>query len=126
MKTISLAFSPKRAAVGLAMAAVVGGGSFAYTASNTVGGTRAGDGAGTISGYSVSNVSYTNDATTPTEIDVVTFDLDAAASTVKAKATSAGTSYTACQNTAATTWTCDFSPNVAVGAADQLSVVANQ
>ena len=46
------------------LAVIVAAGAYAFTASNTVPGTNAGSGSGTISGYSVSNVAYTLDPTT--------------------------------------------------------------
>jgi hypothetical protein len=97
---------------------------YAFTASNTVPSSRSGSGSGTISGYTVSNVDYQLDATSPSNIDSVTFTLDAAATTVKAKLVSGSSTYTSCSVAGGTDVTCDFSPDVAVASADQLSVIA--
>lgn len=72
MKT-SFSISPRRllmvGALGLVAAATVG-----YANTNTVPGSNAGDGAGAISGYTVSNVHYTLDATTPSNATSVSFN----------------------------------------------------
>jgi hypothetical protein len=57
----------------LVVAAIVAGGAYAYTASNTVPNSTAGSGSGTVSGYTVSNVHYALNATTPVNIDSLTF-----------------------------------------------------
>ncbi len=84
----------------LAAVAVVAGGSYAFTASNTVPTTQAGQGTGTVSGYTVTSVGYTLNASTPTNVDAVTFTISpATATTVKAQLVAAGTWYS-CVNTA--------------------------
>jgi hypothetical protein len=113
-----------RLLVVLALAALLGLLAYAFTASNTVPGSKSGSGSGTISGYTVSNVAYQLNTSTPSNIDSVTFTLDAAATTVKAKAVSGSSTYTACSVAGGTDVTCDFSPDIAVASADQLSVIA--
>lgn len=113
-----------RLLVALVVAAVLGAGTYAFTATNTVPASRAGSGSGTISGYTVSSVAYQLAAATPSNIDKATFTLDANATVVKAKLVAAGTTYTDCTVTGGTSVTCDFSPDVAVTTADQLSVIA--
>jgi hypothetical protein len=54
---------------------VIGGGVYAFTASNTVPNTTAGAGAGTVSGYTVTNLHYSLNATTPANIDSLTFTI---------------------------------------------------
>ncbi len=103
---------------------MIGLSGFAYTASNTVPETKAGNGAGTISGYAVSNVSYTLSTTDPSKIDKVGFVLDAAAGSVQAKVDSTATTYTSCTNPSGNTWDCDFATDVNVADADELRVVA--
>lgn len=61
-------------ALGIALA--IGGGAYAFTASNTVPNATVGAGAGTVSGYTVSNLHYALDATTPTNIDSLTFTIN--------------------------------------------------
>lgn len=108
----------------LAVAVALGTGAYAFTATNTVPTSSAGSGSGTISGYTVSNVAYTLNATTPSNIDSMTFTLSANATTAKAKIVSASTTYTDCTIAGGVNVTCDFSPDIAVTSADQLSVIA--
>ncbi len=97
----------------------------ALTAANTVGATSAGAGSGTISGYTVSAVAYSLNASTPSNIDAVTFTLSAAATTVKAKLVAAGTTWYACTVVSGNNWSCaTTSPQATVAASDQLTVVA--
>ena len=114
-----------RLVVALVVAGVLGAGTYAFTATNTVPASYAGSGSGTISGYTVSGVQYTLATANPSNIDKVAFTLDASASVVKAKLVAASGTYTDCTVTGGTSVSCDFSPDVAVTAADQLSVVAH-
>jgi FlaG/FlaF family flagellin (archaellin) len=99
---------------------------FAFTAANIVPGSRAGDGAGTITGYTVSNVEYALDATNPANIESVSFTLDATAGTVKAKLVQASGTYTDCTNTGGNDWSCDVEPDPTVLSVDELRVIATQ
>ena len=99
---------------------------FGVTASNTVPSTKAGDGTGTISGYTISDVAYTLDATDPSQLDQVVFSLDtepSAGAPIKVKLVSSGSTWYACSNTT-TSVTCDTtSPQATVASADELRVV---
>jgi hypothetical protein len=107
-------------------ALALGAGVYAYAASNTVPSTTAGAGSGTISGYTVSSVAYGLNATTPTNLDQVTFTIaPTTATTVKAQLASAGTWYS-CTNTAGSVTCNTTSPQATVAAATQLTVVATQ
>ncbi|NWG07607.1 MAG: hypothetical protein HXY35_13075 [Chloroflexi bacterium] len=97
---------------------------FAFAASNTVPASYAGEGASVTSGYTVSNVVYNLNATTPSNVDSVTFTLNAAASTVKVRLVTTG-SYFNCTNTAGFNWSCTTA-GVTVAAADEFRVVATQ
>ena len=108
----------------LVVAAALATGAYAFTATNTVPDSNAGSGSGTISGYTVSNVAYQLNATTPSDIDSMTFTLNATATTVKAKIVSGSTTYTDCSIAGGVNVTCDFSPDIAITTADQLSVIA--
>lgn len=56
---------------------------YGFAAANTVPGTYAGDGSDTISGYTVTNVAYSlYGDLDPTDIDGISFDLDANAGSV--------------------------------------------
>lgn len=108
------------------LAAIVAVGAYAFTNSNTVPASHAGSGSGAISGYTVSNISYTPDATTPTNLDAVSFTLDAAAKTVKAQVDSVAGTWYACTNTSGNSWSCDTTVGTpaTVKPTDQLTVVA--
>jgi len=111
-----------------ALAAAVLGATYASTASNTVGATQAGDGTGTISGFVVSSVKYNLNASSPNNIDTVTFNLDStppSGSTLKVQLASAGSWYT-CTNTAAAVTCTVTSPQATVSAATNLRVVIAQ
>ena len=102
-------------------------GSSAVTASNIVPDSQAGDGAGAITGYEVTNVSYTLNATNPQNIDGVTFDLDstpAAGSDIQVRLDSTGGDWFSCTFAGAAV-TCDTTTStIAVVDADELRVVA--
>ena len=99
-------------------------GVYAYAASNTVPGSEAGSGSGAISGYTVSSVAYGLNATTPTNIDSVTFTIaPTSAGTVKVQLASGGSWYT-CSNTSGSVSCTTTSPQATVAAATQLTVVA--
>lgn len=98
---------------------------FAFAASNTVPATRAGEGVSVTAGYTVTNVVYNLNATTPSNIDSVTFTLNAAASTVKIRLVTTGTYYN-CTNVGLN-WTCNTTaPQATVAAADELRVIATE
>lgn len=114
------------AVVALALLTVLG--SPALTASNTVPASQAGDGAGDITGYTVTAVSYDLNATNPTIIDEVTFTLDSAPETgseIQVRLNSSSTDWYACTNVSAAV-TCDTSgsPEITVVDADEPRVVA--
>lgn len=98
---------------------------FAFAAANTVPPTAAGDGAGAISGYTVSAIQYVLNASTPSDIDKVTFTLDAVATTVKIKLVALGSTYYGCTNTGGNNWECaTTAPQATVLAATELRVIA--
>ena len=96
-----------RAILGSAvLAGAIGIAGFAFTASNTVPASKAGDGTGAVTGYVVSSVHYGLNGTDPSKADSVTFNLNstpAAGSTIKTKV---GGVWYDCTNTAAAV-TCD-------------------
>lgn len=106
---------------GLALALGASGVGYAFTASNA---PPAGSGAGAISGNAVSAIGYSPNATTPTDLDAVTFTLSPpTAATVTVQLTSGGPLY-ACTNGAGRV-SCDTtSPQASLAGADQLTVVA--
>lgn len=116
-----------RIIIGLTLVGAIAGATQVLTASNTVTAKKAGDGAATISGYTIASVAYTLNGSNPQNIDAVTFTTSAAASTVKARLQTAGSFYT-CSTTNSptnTAWSCTTtSPQATVAGADELRVVA--
>jgi hypothetical protein len=102
----------------------ISGFTFAFAAANTVGNTKAGEGSGTVTGYAVSSVVYTLNATTPGNIDSVAFTLDTAAALVKIRLVSSTGPWYTC-SAGGTTITCaTTSPQATVLGTDTLQVVA--
>ena len=96
---------------------------YAFAASNTVPATKAGDGAGAITGYVVSNIAYHLDGSDPSEIASVTFTLDAAAGSASIRLVSSSTSWYSCTIAGGTAVTC-LTAGATVLDADSLQVVA--
>jgi uncharacterized membrane protein len=111
--------------IAMVIAIVAGAATYAFTASNTLpASTSAGSGAAAISGYTVSGVAYNLNATTPTNIDSVSFTINpGTASTVKAQLASGGQWYQ-CTNTAGSVSCATTSPQATVTTASQLTVIA--
>lgn len=108
---------------GVILAGAVGLGGFAFTASNTVPNSKAGDGQGTVSGYVASSIRYGLNATDPSKADSVTFTLDSApvaGSTIKAKA---GGSWYTCTNVTTTVTCVTTTPQATVSGITSLQVV---
>jgi hypothetical protein len=75
MRSTTLFGLPKAAAV-VAMALALGGGAYAFTASNTVSASPAGQGeSSSMSGYTASSVVWTPDSSNPSNIQKVAFSL---------------------------------------------------
>ena len=106
---------------------ILGTATYGFAAGNTVPAGEAGEGSGVISGYTVTNVVYTLNASDPTVFATVTFTLDAAASDVYAGLDN-GTSvdWDSCSATNAptnTNFSCNLAGNtVTVAAATALHV----
>ena len=82
----------------LLVAGVMAGGSYAFTASNTVSAAPAGEGeSAAFSGYAATNTKWTLDATDPTRITKVEFDLS--------PVTSSTTVYAGADNGTTVSWT---------------------
>lgn len=99
---------------------------YAFTATNTVPASKAGDGSGAISGYTVSSVAYTLRASDPSYIDKWSFTLDSAAGEVQSKLVAASSAYVSCAIVGGTAVTCDpaAAAEPAVTAVDGLRVIA--
>jgi hypothetical protein len=118
-----------RVLVALGFGAIVAVTASGFAAANTVPASKGGDGAGTISGYTVSNIKYTLNASDPRNVDSVTFDVDTAppaGATKKIKLVAAGSTWYTCTNVT-TAFTCaTTSPQATVATADELRVVIAQ
>ncbi len=104
---------------------------YAFAAANVVPETGAGDGAGTISGYTVTNVTYTTNAADPTKLDTVTFNINPTAGAgvpidVDVQLTAAGPWFT-CVVGVSPSWSCNLTgTGPTVVSSDNLRVVAAQ
>ena len=108
------------------LALAIGTGVYAYAAANTVPGSNAGSGSGTISGYTITSIVYTLNSTTPTNLDQVAFTIaPTTTSTVKVQLAAAGSWYS-CTNTAGSVTCNTTSPQATAVGATQLTVVAAQ
>jgi hypothetical protein len=106
---------------GAVLAGAMGIAGFAFTASNTVADSKAGDGTGDVTGYDVSSVHYGLNTTDPSKADSVEFTLDSTpvdGSTIAVKLDGA---WYDCTNTAAAV-SCDTSS----GPADVVDVTTLQ
>lgn len=68
----------------LAVAGIIVTGTFAFTATNNVDASKAGEGSGVVSGYHVGAIHYWISETDPSKVDAIQFTLDAPAVTVYA------------------------------------------
>jgi hypothetical protein len=103
---------------------IVAGAAYAYAAANTVNASRAGNGAGSINGYTLSGLSYTLNTNDPRNVDSVAFTLNPGnAQTVKTQLAAAGSWYS-CTNASGSV-TCTTTGATAQGSA-QLTVVSVQ
>jgi len=110
-----------------ALVLILAGATYAFAAANTVPASKAGDGNGAISGYTVSAIHYILNSSTPSTIDSVTFTLNTApvaGSTIKIKLVNAGTTWYSCTNTG-TAVTCNNGSTLgaSVSSSDSLEVV---
>jgi hypothetical protein len=102
---------------------------YAFAASNTVPASKAGEGEGAITGYTVSAISYTYSTANPSMITAVNFTLNVAATKAGVSLVTGGL-LQACTGTGAgpttwTTWTCNLTTPISVLSADKLRVVAS-
>jgi hypothetical protein len=113
----------------------IAGGAYAFTASNTVPNTTVGAGSGTVSGFTVTNVHYNLNATSPANIDSLSFTVSpvipsTSSGKVNVQATlSVGgpNAYTCTTNTAGDTVTCaTTSPQLTADKLTGVTVVAAQ
>jgi len=126
--TIS-SFLKVRYLAGLLLVLVLAASAYAFAAANVVPESGAGDGANTVSGYTVTNVTYTLNSTNPANLDAVKFNIAptagaAAPITVKAQLVTSGAWFD-CALVSGAQWSCTVS-GVTAAAANNLRVVAAQ
>jgi hypothetical protein len=117
------------------VAAAVSGGAYAFTASDTVPTTAVGAGSGAVSGYTVSALHYSLNATTPANIDTLVFTITPPVPStgggkvnIQAALTAGGpTNYTCTTDTAGSTATCaTTTPQLTAALLTGVTVVAAQ
>ena len=110
---------------------VIAGSAYAFAASLTgIPDSKAGTGAGTVSGYAVSAVAYTFNTSDPTNLDSVTFTLDDVATTAQIEVDTVGAVWYDCVDADLTgannVWTCDTTaPQATSAAMNTLTIVAS-
>lgn len=126
--SISKIFRPRiLIAIGLILILAVV--AFGYAAANVVPESGAGDGTGTVSGYTITNIDYTLDGTDPSTMASVTFDV-ASTSGTAGDATDvritvdSGTTWITCVAGTPPAWTCTFGTPPSVLLITDLQVVA--
>jgi hypothetical protein len=101
---------------------------YAFAAANSVPESGAGDGSGTVSGYTVTNVSWAVDPSDRDEVDDVSFDVaptgGAGAADEVYASIDAGSNWVTCTGPVGSTWTCLFAPNTLISGVTSLQVVA--
>lgn len=95
---------------------------YAFASSNS-GSAVSGEGASSISGWTVSNIKY-QFAEDVSFVNGVDFDLDGAAGTVSVKFSSDSTMYNTCTNVYGYHWQCSFSNSVSLANMDEFRVIA--
>lgn len=129
MKLTPKRFAPRPRYLLIAcLLAVASFGLYTQTASNTVPASKLGSGSSVISGYTISSISYTQNATNPQNVDALTFTIaPVAASTtvVKAQLVTGGSWYNCTTTNGSGAVSCaTIAPQATVVAPDQLTITA--
>jgi hypothetical protein len=126
--SIAASFLRVRFVVMFILALLIAAVAYGFAATNTVPNSNAGDGSGTISGYTITSVHYTLNATNPANIDTVSFTIAPAVpagGAVEVKLVSTGTTYSTCTVTTGTSVSCTLT-GVTAAAVNELRVIAAQ
>jgi hypothetical protein len=115
-----------RLAAVILLTGVLVAGTYAYTAANTVPASKAGDGSGAVSGYTVSAVHYNLNASSPQNVDSVTFTLDSDPGSGTIKAQVDGTNWYTCSHVTTAVTCTTTSPQATVLGATSLRVIVAQ
>jgi hypothetical protein len=111
-----------KALIILLAAIIIASTTHALASDNTLGSVGRGEGAGSISGYSVSNITY-RFASDPTKIDSVIFTLDGNASSVKIKLNDSASNWYPCSLMGGHDWNCQTT-GATIKSAETLRVFA--
>jgi hypothetical protein len=95
---------------------------YAFASSNSGMGVG-GESVAPISGWEITNISYQL-ADDPSQVQSVTFDLDAPAEHVSVKLNSSSPEFTTCTDLSAYHWRCSFHTGVSVASMDEFRVIA--
>jgi len=127
--TISKILQPKYIAIAFIIL-TLGVIAYGYAAANVVPESGAGDGTGTVSGYTVSNIDYVLLSTDPTKVESVALDVAATSGAGEPSevqiTVDSGTTWISCTGPVTNTWTCAFTAlsEPSVSAIESLQVVA--
>lgn len=105
---------------------------YSYAAANVVPETGAGEGSGIVSGYTISNIDYALLPGNPSNLESVSFDVNATAGAGAAGLVTitvdGGTTWANCAGPVGVSWTCTFGVGIEplVSAVNQLQVVATE
>ncbi len=117
-------FRPRTLAV-IVMVLILSATVYAFAAANTVPDpTYAGDGSGTISGFTITNVSYTLNPSNPANISATTFTISPASASQVYVSLDGGTNWTSCTNAAGSV-SCSLTGVTAAGATSLRIVAAD-
>lgn len=112
---------------------IASAGIYAFAAANTVPETGAGAGSGVVSGYTISNVTYTINGSNPTILDAVTFDVASTSGSagtptqVEARLDASTSTWYSCTAGAGSSWSCDTTGvSLNVEDIDTLEIVATE
>jgi len=98
---------------------------YGLAAANVVPETGAGEGTGTVSGYTISNIAYTLLTTDPSKVESLSIDVaptEGAGAAGDVRITvDAGTTWISCTGPVTTTWTCTFGS----GSEPEISAISN-
>jgi hypothetical protein len=97
---------------------------FAFTAANTVPDSKAGEGTSTVSGYTITDINYSLNATNPSNIDQVAFTMSPAPPATGQVRIKANTQVYTCTTAGATATCATTTPQQTVTALTSLTVIA--
>jgi len=117
-------FQPKYLTL-LLILVILGSAAYGLAAANVVPETGAGEGSGTVSGYTISNVAYTLLVADPTKVASVSIDVapksTAGPAAVVRISVDAGVTWVSCTGPTVNTWLCTFG----TGSEPEISTIAN-